>query len=102
MSQIETKYQIVKKEVRIETLERIAKERYIENTDWDNVLNMLDEEELKEYNQLKKELGMTKIEDFLAIIQNATNNELHEYLKELENEISRSNNAIAEGFEEDK
>jgi hypothetical protein len=37
--------------------------------------------------------------EFLGIIQDATNKELYEYLQELENEISRSNNAIKEGFE---
>jgi hypothetical protein len=42
---------------------------------------------------------MKRIKEFLGIIQDANNSELYEYLTELENEISRSNNAIKEGFE---
>lgn len=42
---------------------------------------------------------MMRMAEFLGIIQDATNSELYEYLNELENEISRSNNAIADGME---
>ena len=40
---------------RLEELEQIAKERYIENTDWDSVIAMLDTEELEEYCKIKGE-----------------------------------------------
>lgn len=42
-------------QIRLEELEQIAKERYIENTDWNEVLIMLDIEELEEYYELKGE-----------------------------------------------
>ena len=45
---------------------------------------------------------MNRMSEFLGIIQDATNSELHEYLEELLNEITRSNLAIAEGLEEEQ
>jgi hypothetical protein len=45
---------------------------------------------------------MKRMPEFLGIIQDATNSELREYLQELENEIARSDNAIAEGYEDNK
>jgi inorganic triphosphatase YgiF len=44
---------------------------------------------------------MKRMAEFLGIIQDATNSELREYLEELENELTRSNLAIEEGFEKD-
>lgn len=37
-------------------LETKAKEKYIENSDWDAVIEMLDEGEQKEYWKLKKKM----------------------------------------------
>lgn len=42
-------------QIRLEELEQIAKERYIENVDWDSVIAMLDTEELEEYCKIKGE-----------------------------------------------
>ena len=37
---------------RVEELEEKARKIYMENTDWDFVLDMLDEDERKEYDEL--------------------------------------------------
>ena len=41
-------------QIRLEELETLAKERYNENSDWKDVLDMLDEDELAEYYELKR------------------------------------------------
>lgn len=46
------------KQERLTELEKKAKDEYIENSNWDEVINMLDEDEKKEYNRLLAEYNM--------------------------------------------
>lgn len=46
-----------KEEKEIFAIEKKAKDRYIENSDWDSVVEMLDEDEKTRYNELLKKSG---------------------------------------------